>query len=369
MGRKSVLHLIETSEPGGAETVLASVASGLDSTRFRSLICLLEEGWLTGRLRELDIPYTVIENTTPYDPVFLYRLIRLIRREKISLMHSHEFMMTVYGAVASRLTGVPLICTIHGKLYFPERRRRIRALKLAVSLSARTIAVSEDLHRYLVNELGFTPSKIATIYNGIDVTTYSPRSSSEKSRRRLAIPADSLVAGTVGSLFKVKGLPYLLQAAKELKRRYPNFLLLIAGEGDQQPALQENASELGLGDTVSFLGFRKDVPDLLAALDVYVCTSISEGLSLSILEAMAMSKPVVATNVGGNPELVLPEVNGFLVPPAQPSILADKVGELLDDSNLRRKLGRKGREIIEEKFTLEAMINSYQGLYERLLAQ
>jgi glycosyltransferase involved in cell wall biosynthesis len=365
---RKVLHLIETSEPGGAETVLTYIASNLDPTRYRSLVCVLEEGWLTDHLRTHGLPYVVIENRKSYDPVFLYELVRLIRRERISLMHSHEFMMTVYGSVASKLTGVPLIGTMHGKVYYPDKRRRILALRFAVSLCAKLIAVSDDLRRYLVDTLNFDPRKVMTLHNGIDLTRYTAASPREESRRHLSIPSDALVAGTAGSLFKVKGLEYLLEAAKELSNLYPNFLLIIAGEGDEREALEGKAKELDLGDTVKFLGFCENIPNLLDAIDVYVCSSLSEGLSLSILEATAMSKPVVATDVGGNREIVEPDNSGYLVPPCDQSSLAGRITELFDSSELRERFGRRGREIVEERFSLVKMVQNYQGLYEGLIS-
>ncbi len=365
---RRVLHLIETSEPGGAETVLAYIASNLDPTRYRSLVCVLEEGWLTDHLRTLGIPYVVIENRRSYDPVFLYELVKLIRREKISLMHSHEFMMTVYGSVASKLTGVPLIGTVHGKVYYPDKRRRILAFRFAVSLCAKMIAVSDDLHRYLVDTLNFNPHKVMTLHNGIDLERFIAGSSRDELRRQFSIPSDALVAGTAGSLFKVKGLEYLLEAARELNNHYPNFLLFIAGEGDQKEALEEKAKELNIGDTVRFLGFYDNIPNLLDAIDVYVCSSLSEGLSLSILEAMAMSKPVVATDVGGNREIIMPDDSGYLVPPCDQSSLAGKISELFDSSDVRERFGRRGREIVEERFSLEKMVRNYEGLYEGMIS-
>ena len=365
---KRVLHLIETSGAGGAETVLAYIASNLDPTRYRSLICVLEEGWLTDHVQTLGLPYVVIENKRSYDPVFLYELMNLIRRERISLMHSHEFMMTFYGSVASKLTGVPLIGTVHGKVYYPDRKRRVLAFRFAASLCEGLIAVSDDLHRYLVDTLNFNPRKIRTLHNGIDLTRFTAGSSREESRRQFSIPSDALVAGTVGSLYEVKGLEYLLEAARELSNLYPNFLLIIAGKGDQREALEEKAGEMDLGDTVRFLGFCENIPNLLNAIDIYVCSSLSEGLSLSILEAMAMSKPVVATDVGGNREIVVADDSGYLVPACDKSSLFARISEIFDNSELRERFGRRGREVVEERFSLEKMLHNYQQLYERLIS-
>jgi glycosyltransferase involved in cell wall biosynthesis len=373
-GRKSgsirkILHLSETSESGGSETVLAYIAKNLDNDRYGSLVCLLGEGWLTEYLRRLAVKYTIIENKFSYDPVFLFKLARLIKSEKIDLVHSHEFMMNVYGSVASRLAGVPMIGTIHGKVYFTEKRSRIFAYKIAVAASSRIITVSEDLKKYFMENVGLrSDRKITTIYNGIDLEKYVMKGTMDDLRCRLGIPPDAIIVGTVGSLFKVKGLPYLLKAVDIIKNSFPGIRLLVAGEGHETSYLRRLIEKMNLHDTVTLLGFRDDIPDLLNLFDIYVCSSLSEGLSLSILEAMASGRPVVATRVGGNPELIVDGDNGYLVAPQNPEELAAKILFLISDRDSRERMGNRGRQIAEQKFSLRTMIEKYQNLYEELLA-
>ncbi len=365
---KNILHLTETSEPGGSETVLAYIAKHLDPKHYRSSVCLLNEGWLSGHLKKIGVDYTIIENKRSFDPIFLSQLTRLIKRERIDLVHTHEFGMNVYGSIAARVCFVPMIGTIHSRLYFTEKKRRMLAYKLAIALCSQMVTVCEDLRMFMHEKLRLrNANKIVTIYNGIDLEKYAIKSSFGKLCSQLSIPAGTLVAGTVGSLFKVKGIPYLLEATKKVVSHFPNFRLLIAGEGDQESVLKQKTLSLGLEQTVSFLGFRNDIPELLNLFDIYICSSISEGLSLSILEAMAAGKPVVATQVGGNPELVIPGKNGFLVSPGDPYALAEKILILLKDKNLRELMGRTGKKIAEEKFSLEKMVKNYQNLYEKLL--
>jgi len=366
--KTNILHLIETSEPGGAETVLANIAKNLDSELFNSLVCVLEDGWLTEHLKKLGVPYIVLENRWSYDPLFLIRLARLINRKKIDIVHSHEFMMTVYGAIAARLTRTPMLGTMHGKVYYPEKARRVRMLKFALSLSSKMIAVSEDLRKYLAGLFGMESEKLITLYNGIDLKKYSSVESRQQSREILSIPKGVPVAGTVGSLFKVKGLNFLLDAVPKIRKDHPGFVLLIAGEGEQESALKAQAESLGLGESVRFIGFRDDIPRILNAIDVYVCSSLSEGHSLSILEAMALSVPIIATEVGGNPELIEHDKNGILVKAEDPSALAANISSLLRDSALRERFGRASRSLAEERFSLESMISRYSKLYEGLLS-
>ena len=369
MNRLNILHLIETSEPGGAETVLAYIASNLDPDRYRSIACVLEKGWLTDHLDSLGIPYVMIENRWSYDPVFFFKLLRLIRREKIDLIHSHEFMMTVYGSISAKLARIPHVGTIHGKVYYPDKQCRVRLLRMAAKLCSRLIAVSDDLNRFLTTLLGVRYGKIETLYNGIDLEKYRSVDSREGSRERLGLQDASIVLGTVGSLFEVKGLPYLLEAIVLLRDKYPRLSLLIAGEGNREDSLRTIAGQLKLGDTVKFLGFRDNIPDILQVVDIYVCSSVSEGLSLSILEAMAMSKPVVATDVGGNPELITDCENGFLVPAKDPVRLADAITELIDSPERRLEFGTRSREIVESRFSPERMVRDYEALYRQVMSK
>jgi glycosyltransferase involved in cell wall biosynthesis len=367
--RKVILHLSETSEPGGSETVLANIASNLDPDRYQSLVCLLREGWLTGHLKKLGVRYEIIENKYSYDPIFLAKLIRLIRRERVALIHAHEYMMNVYGSVAARLAGVPMIGTVHGKVYFTEKRSRTAAYRLAVALSSRIIAVSEDLKKYFLENTGIRNNKkILVLHNGIDVEKFAPRGTSSALRQQLGIPPDKVIVGTVGSLFKVKAFDHLILTAEAVYRSNRNFMLLIAGEGDEERYLRQLIGELNLQDTVKLLGFRDDIRELLNLFDIYVCSSISEGLSLSILEAMASGKPIVATHVGGNSELIADGSNGYLVPSGDQQALADKIQVLIKSKSDREVMGQRSRQIAKEKFSLGKMICDYQNLYEELTA-
>jgi glycosyltransferase involved in cell wall biosynthesis len=364
----NILHLSETSEPGGSEIVLAYIAKNLNPEEYHSHVCLLEQGWLSRRIQELGIDLSIIENRRSYDPVFLAKMVSLIKREKIHLVHAHDFMMNVYGAVAAKIASVPMIATIHGKGYFTLKKSRILAYRLAVSLCSRMTAVSEDLKEYLRKELKLAGTKkIMILYNGIDLDRFTVKNSGSNMRADLGISPDAPVAGTVGSLFEVKGIPYLLRAVKKVVSYFPDFKLLIAGEGNQEPFLKQETAALGLKDNVIFLGLRDDIPAVLNIIDVYVCSSLSEGLSIAILEAMAMEKPVVATKVGGNPELIVPGENGYLIPSEDPEPIAEKIIVLLKDKSLREKMGKAGRKMVEEKFSLKAMIDNYQNLYRKLL--
>lgn len=365
---KKILHLIETSEPGGAETMLAYTAANLDRDRYESLVGLLERDWLDKKLSEDGTPYVVFQNKYAYDPFLVLRLVKLIWSKKISLIHAHEFAMNVYGAIAGVITGTPMIGTVHGKQYYPGNSRRTFFYRMAVSLSKYMITVSDDLNRFFVSEVRpLNARKVRTIHNGIDLAKYRIDLPHAELKSDLGISREAVVAITTGSLFEVKGLSYLMQALASLAEKYPDFVLLIVGEGDQKGPLLKLCSELNIGDKAIFTGFRDDIPQLLSMADFYVCSSLSEGLSLSIAEAMAVGKSVVATDVGGNSELVHDQLNGYLVPAADPEALSAKMSALIDNKDQRLTMGHESRKIAEANFSLKQMIMKYEAIYRELI--
>lgn len=363
---KNVLHLCESSNTGGAESMLISLVEGLDKDRYRSLVCLLSDGWLKGELEKRRIETVVIPQPRSLDLPWLFRAHRLLRDRGIHVMHSHEFATNVYASLLSRVTGIPTVATAHGKNYYPEKWRRRAAYRFAARNSV-MVAVSEDLKRFLAQRVGIPAGSIRVVHNGIDLARYAVHERNHAVRAELGIGTGRRLIGTVGNLFAVKGQTYLLKACKAVAGAFPDFVLLVAGEGEQLGPLEKEASDLGIAGNVRFLGFRDDVPSLLQAMEVFVLPSLSEGLPLSVLEALALQKPVVATNVGGIPEIVEDGVTGYLVPPEDPEALADRILRLLRDPRLAAGMGRAGRNRVEEAFGLEQMIRNYQSLYDGVL--
>lgn len=359
----NVLHLCESSDTGGAESILISLVEGLDKDRYRSVVCLLSDGWLKVELEKRRIETVVIPQPHSFDVLWLFRAYRLLKDRGIHVMHSHEFATNVYASVLSSLTGVPVVATAHGKNYYGDKWRR-RAAYRFVARQSTMVAVSADLKRFLMERIGIPASDIRVVHNGIDLSRYVVREGNNDVKAELGISAGQRVIGTVGNLFAVKGQTYLLKACKTVAGEFPTFVLLIAGEGDQLDLLREEASVLGISGNVKFLGFRDDVPSLLQAMDVFVLPSLSEGLPLSVLEALALEKPIVATNVGGVPEIMEDGVTGYLVPPRNPDVLSEKIRLVLRNPDMAAELGRAGRKRVEKAFSLKQMIQEYQLLYE-----
>jgi glycosyltransferase involved in cell wall biosynthesis len=361
---KRVLHLIESSGPGGAETVLMKLVAALDRAKYRSVVCLLKDGWLHGQLRARGFDTVILPQSKGLSPGWIPRCVNLARREKIDLLHAHEFAMNTYGSIVSRLTGIPIITTVHGKAYYGEKWRRRAAYRFAARQS-RMVAVSEDIKNFLIDRVGIKGRDLTTIRNGIDIDAYS-RAHSENGNNGAGRGQCGPVIGTVGNLYPVKGQTYLLKAIAAVAQSFPDVTCLIAGRGQLLGALQAETARLGIGDRVHFLGFRQDIPELLREMDIFVLPSLSEGLPLSALEAMAAGKPVIATDVGGTSEAVLDGRTGFLVPPEDPQALSDKITHLLRHRELAGCFGEAGRERVAQYFSLQTMTKRYEALYDEV---
>jgi glycosyltransferase involved in cell wall biosynthesis len=282
-----------------------------------------------------------------------------------NIVHCHHYSPLVYGCLARAWRpGLRVVFTEHGRLSDakPSARRRLVNQVLARVPDA-AFAVSRELREYLVEE-GFPSSRIDVIHNGIDVGPWPSAELRHAVRQRLGVNGKTFVVGTVARLDPVKDLATLIRAFSEAA--IDDALLVVVGDGSEGEALQALAAELRVGGVVRFLGQRNDARDWLAGCDAYVNSSISEGVSLTILEAMAAALPVVATRVGGTPEVVNDEC-AHLVPARASGELAGALRSLARDPSVRERLGRAGRQRVERHFSLDRMVTDYQSVYERIV--
>lgn len=359
----SVLFAIETSDPDGAEKMLINLADSLDKGSYRPVFCLLQEGWLADESRARGYPTYVIPLEHTVDMRWVRQARKMVVSERIDVMHANEFAMNTYCALVSAITNVPCIATVHGKNYSSDRWHR-RAAYRVVARRAKLIAVSDDIKDFLATKVGIPASRITTITNGIDVHRYSSAQSSRAVlRNELGLAADQPVIGCVGRLESVKGHTYLIRAARAVCQRHLRAMFVLAGQGQLREALEREVSELGLSQNVSFLGYRDDVSSVLAALDIFVLPSLSEGLPLSLLEAMAAGTPVVASNVGGIPEVISDGYSGLLADSGDAASIAGKLLALLDNPALGKTLAKNARAVVLDRFGIDAMVCAYEELY------
>jgi glycosyltransferase involved in cell wall biosynthesis len=358
----TILHLSSSSGPGGAESVVARLATSLDAARYRSVTCLFRDGWLRHRCERAGVETQILPLKRRFDRRWLRSFARLVREREVSLIHAHEFGANTYGALAARMLGIPLIATVHGRSYYADRADRRWAYRV-ISHLATMVAVSEDVKRFLVEVTGAAAQRIRVVRNGIGVAAPVSRDQLRVQRSALGLAPTERVVGVVGSLYGVKGHRYLLEAGPRILATAPSTKFVIVGRGELEPELRAHATRLGLQDRVHFLGFREDARELLPMFDVFALPSLSEGLSIALLEAMAAGCPVVATNVGGNSELVSDGETGLLVPAADAPSLASAIGRLLNDEVEARRLGDNARCRVTVRFAAERMVGEYQAIY------
>jgi len=366
---KTVLHVIDTTGPGGAETVFIDLASRLPKDRFRSLVVIRGKGWVYEELQRRGITPVLLDAKGSFNWRFLRALYRIIREEGVDLVQSHLLGSNVYCALAGWLTRVPVVSTFHGSVDIGARER-LKGLKFAViNRGARAvIAVTDSLRDDLLERTSLRPDRLRIIYNGIDTARFQ-QPKSDRLRRTFGWPDTALVIGSLGNIRPAKGYDILLRTAARLAEQSDAYRFVIAGQGkgslyDELLALRR---ELGLEEIVQFLGFLDDPAEFLANLDLFLSSSISEGLPLSAIQAMVAGVPMVATRVGGYIGLIDDRVTGWLVDSGNPDALADGIQTVAADADLRTRLAANARRYAIDTFDISVMLGAYQALYAQLL--
>jgi L-malate glycosyltransferase len=368
--RVSVLHVVDCLNTGGTERQLFELLRRLDRRRFRPLVaCFKAKGDLLPRLRELGVEPLEFplggSLMKPSTALQIGRMALFCHIEGVKIIHAHDFYSNLIGVTAAQLCGAHSIASRRdlGHWLSPMQKRALRlALGAADYVVANAVAVGDLVTR----QEGVPAHKLVVVENGIDVHLFDVQS--QKEPEPPLPPQNGPRVAMVASMhLPDKGHGDLLEAAALLKQRGVAAQWLIVSDGALRPQHEEKARALGLGSDVLFLGRRADVPRILRHADLLVHPSWAEGFPNAVLEAMCAGKPVVATRVGGCPELVS-AANGRLVEPRQPAALADAIAEVLGNPALAQEMGRRGRRIVEERYSLDRMSRTIQSLYESLLA-
>ena len=361
-----VMHLLNKFGVGGMEVGITKLVNGLDPAKVVSSICSCRPGdTLKERLRP-DVRLYEFNRREGNDPVWVLRLYSLLRRTRPDVLHTHRWATLCEGLLAARLAGVPYV--VHGEHGTLETRSRNAPIQRAVwNRVDKVLSVSSRLAERMSGQIAFPLERIQVIRNGADLARFTPAFRAE-ARTALGLRAEELVIGTVGRLVPVKDQATMLRAFALLKAEGLSFTGILAGTGPLREQLEALALSLKL-DNVRFLGNRDDVPQVLAAMDIFVLSSESEGLSNTIQEAMATSLPVIATHVGGADELVDHDQTGLLVPPRDPRRIADAIVTLTRDAGKRRQMASAAGEKARRQFGLERMLREYERMYLDLPAK
>jgi glycosyltransferase involved in cell wall biosynthesis len=307
------------------------------------------------------------------DVMALSELVLLMRRQRYDIVHTHNSKAGFIGRLAAKIAGVPIIVhTIHGFAFHEYERPPRRILfvfleRIAARFADRLITVSTPLKEWGLELKIGEEEKYVVIPDGIEMERFEVRIDFQKQRQELGIAPNDLVVGMVAKLWEGKGHCTLIDATPQIIQEVPNVKFIFVGDGYLRQDLEKLGLAKGMNDYIIFAGFRKDIPEITAIFDIAVLASFFEGLGRVLLEAMALGKPVVATNVGGIPEVVQDGLNGFLVPPGDSQALARAIIRLLKDEQLRRKMGDEARKMIDERFSAEKMVEEIQKVYEELL--
>lgn len=370
MGQPRICQLLHSLCVGGAEVLAARLARRLRGSYRFLFVCLDKLGHLGEELRAEGFSVEVLDRQPGWDWRATYRLARLLRREEVDLLHAHQYTPFFY-ALTARWLGrrIPVLFTEHGR-HFPDypSRKRMLANRLLLSRRDRVAAVGESVRQAVIANEGIAAERVGVIYNGIDLDAFAKVCQDrDETRRAMGVGPNDLAVIQVARLDYLKDHLTAVRAVERVAARCPEVRLVLVGEGPEREKIEAEVRQRRLSSCVRFLGLRSDVARLVAAADVFLLTSISEGIPLTVIEAMAAGIPVVATRVGGIGEIVVEGQTGLLAPAGDDRTLAEHILRLAADAELRRLLGLAGRQRAYALFSEEQMHASYRGLYEEAL--
>lgn len=370
--RKTHVVALVDGLSGGAERYARTLAQNLDGNRYRRTLCVAripvdpnEEAHVRAELAASGVELLMLGRRHRADLLPWTKLVRFLRSEQVDILHAHKFGSN-FWASALRGLGEPRVVIAHEHTWSYEGQpfRRLVDREFISRRCDRFLAVSERDRQQMIELEHIAPDRVEVVPGGIPDLPPSERDI----RADLGIAPDAAVLVSVAYLRPQKSLEVLIHAAAELRERHRSLRVLIVGRGEERLRLDSLIASLRLSETVTMLGARRDVMDVVRAADIAVCCSDFEGTPLAVLEYMAAAKPVVATNVGGLPELVRDGVTGLLVPPRRPSDLAERIHELLCDPEQARLMGLRGRELQRARFSITAMVSHIDRIYSELLA-
>ncbi len=371
--RINVTVLVSTLTIGGAEQLLLDLVRGIDANRFNIELCFLGEPGIVGsEILNLGCPAVTGLSKGRFDPLAILRLVRIFTRHKtdILLLINHRNCL-FYGVTAARLAGVPHIVNWQNEIFKTYSFHRLTMLgRRMLSLGIDTVvAVARGHKRYIAAVEGISEKKIVVIYNGVDTKKTYSTLTSEEAREKLGLSRNCPSAGIVAALRPDKAHEIFLEAGRILLQTLPEIQLIVVGDGPQRDFLSSYASRLGIVKNLHFLGFRRDMADVLKAFDVFCLSSRpeQETLSVAAIEAMSAGIPVVMTDVGCMNEIIIQGETGFLVPVDNPHELADKMSFILKNPEQRCRMGKNAQALVENSLTVRHMTTSFENLFTHML--
>lgn len=362
--RIKIAHVTGWMHVGGKENGMVNLVNAMPTEIFENHVYVFRAGGiLLQRVDRNKVHVEELGEKLGGDLSIYTKLAKLFRQYRIDIVHTRSWGTLLEGMLAAKFAGVPAI--VHGEhgLIKAESKSHVLIQRYLWRWADQVMCVSDVLRGTLEQKLGYPASRIHVIRNGVELDKFEINIDPTDFRNELGLAPDTPIFGSIGRLVPVKNYACLIRAARVVIDKIPNAALIFVGDGPMQADLAQLAEELGITKNVHFLNWRKDVPRIMHSLDTFVLSSWSEGMSNSILEAMCSRKPVVATAVGGNPELVVEGETGLLVPSNDHQKMGEAIRDLLLNHKRRIAMGEAGRKRVEEQFTLPTMIRNYERMY------
>ncbi|MFH1784217.1 MAG: glycosyltransferase family 4 protein [bacterium] len=349
---------------GGAQQAFFLSKGLLDKGYEIKLICP-PSSEIGQRAADAGIPVISLLMRQEYDIVAIIKLVKILRKNKIDILHAHHPKAHALALAASKIAKTPVFIYSR-RVIFHVRKGIFSQIKYKSKRTDKIVAVSKGVKKILV-DYGIAPSRIEVIYSGTDVAVFTPEVKGDSIRKEFAIHDDELLVALVGNYSYYKGHTFFLEAIPSILQKAKGVKFILVGRDTDSDELKGLVDNLDIANSTILAGFRRDVPLILAAADITVNASLQEGFAGTIRESLAMGKAVVATDVGGNPEMVYHKKNGLLVSAGNSQALSDAIVMLLNNSDLRKEMGKNGRKLVEEEFSVKHMVDKTESLYKELL--
>ncbi|MBI3753107.1 MAG: glycosyltransferase family 4 protein [Deltaproteobacteria bacterium] len=359
----TILHTESSKGWGGQENRIFLESIGLKNRGARVIILCQPDSIIARKASENGIEIRICRMEKSYDAFAVRNILKLLKAEKIDIISTHSGRDSLLAGIAGRLSGRKPVIVRMRHLALPITSRLTYSL-----LPHKVVTTSEYVRQYLIS-LRIPPEKIIAAPTGVDMRIFNIDAAKDVLKKELNIDDDTNVIGTVAILRFKKGHHILIEAVPEVLKVFPKTVFVFAGDGPQEGNIKNKIKELNLTDKVFLLGLRQDIPDILKSLDIFALPTLQESLPQSVLQAMAMGKPVIGTKVGGVPEVVEDGTSGILVEPENPHALAEAIIGLLKDKERMKKMGDAGRKIVEEKYSVDAMVERMYNFYESLIGK
>jgi len=364
----TIVHAIDTTGPGGAETVFLDIAQHLQLTNYDNLAIIKGPGWVEEQLKQRAIRYHILKPHGFFSIPYYWQLYKLLKRENTALVHAHLLGSTLTFSILCLLMRIPLIATLHGRVDINPNERFVGIKQKIMRMGvARLIAVSRDLANYIEQRGLFSANDIDVIYNGVDQQRYLIPTSGTL-RAQLNIPEDAPLIGSLGNIRPAKNYEMLIDAVALLKNPHAHFIIAGHQKEKLMEKLDAQMRALGVHQQIHFIGFYDNTPEFLKQIDLFVLSSSSEGFSIATIEAMAAGLPVIATRCGGPEEILQHGSTGYLVSVHAPQELANAIKNLLDNPEEAKRLASAGYDHMRNTFSLTVMLQGYKKHYIKLMS-